>query len=168
MQLGEKQGERKGVAQVVDNSLKTEEEDVDNPMEYSDEVDNPLEIKEEFSTRTIVYEEEGEEREENNLTEFSLTDIPIEVIEEEQDGFDEEQEEQEDVVLAQQFGLMQDQDKLREDEEDISDHVISIEEDGQITIEQGHGPRHSPPLFPEWWTRLSTTFLSFLSTGHLT
>ena len=41
--------------------------------------------------------------------------------------------------------------------------MISIEEDGQITIEQVA----EAPLHPEWWARLSSTFLSHLSSGHL-
>ena len=74
----------------------------------------------------------------------------------------EEEEREERLSLAQQLELIQGQSQLRE--EGISDHVISIEEDGQITIEQLHSP---PPTFPEWWLRLSSTFLSFLSSGHL-
>jgi len=76
---------------------------------------------------------------------------------------------------------------------EIKDHVISIEENGQITIEQINSDKeseqsdselvedsvvievpdqsikvlHTPPSFPEWWLRLSSTFLSFLSTGFM-
>ena len=71
---------------------------------------------------------------------------------------------------------------------DIRNHVISIEEKGRITIgidsqfQGGSGwnlstileeplvtPRqpHTPPKFPEWWLRLFSTLLSFLSPSYL-
>merc|ERR1719244_1909828 len=86
---------------------------------------------------------------------FSLANIPIEVIQEQ------------DEEPHHQFGL-----SLKEEGEvDVEDHVISIEENGQITIEQVRSQQKpnpvSSPKFPEWWLRLSSTFLSYLSTGYL-
>ena len=37
-----------------------------------------------------------------------------------------------------------------------------------VQVHEEHSPPpHTLPPFPEWWRRISSTFLSFLSTGHL-
>ena len=114
-----------------------------------------------------LYEEEGQVKRETVVYEEQERRGGSVVYEEEErrggSVVYEEEEKEERLSLAQQLELIQGQSNLRE-EEGISDHVISIEEDGQITIEQLHSP---PPTFPEWWLRLSSTFLSFLSSGHL-
>jgi len=151
----------------------------------------------------------------DEITEFSLTNIPIEMVgndckeENSLDGDSNVFQEENRMTLAEQLALIQSgaQIHLQRDqngrqlgsislgpESEIRDHVISIEENGQITIEQiSNGKEfednsdsempedpvfievtensskspHTPPTFPEWWLRLSSTFLSFLSTGYM-
>ena len=169
------------------------EGDVDDPMAQEEE-EQEVKEKEDFSG-SVVFEgtPTGNHPEGDGINQFSLSHIPIEVIEEEDEGGGEEEEFEEEVEeeerektewqegeqgrlnLVRQLGILQQQqqvDEEEEEEEDISDHVISIEENGHITIEQVHDedqspPPHSLPAFPDWWTRISSTFLSFLSTGHL-
>ena len=51
--------------------------------------------------------------------------------------------------------------RFEEGIEDFSrDYVICIEQEGHVTMDQ-------IPSLPEWWLRLSNTFLTFLSSGHL-
>jgi len=81
------------------------------------------------------------------------------------------------------------EDGYSEHNNDISDHVISIEEDGQITIEtfrkdvevlvdkaqsdprtlhsDSKPPVPSPPKFPQWWQRLSSIFHTYLHSAYL-
>ena len=129
------------------------EEDVDDPMAQPEE--GKEEGKEEFSG-AVVYEGAvtGNHPVADNINQFSLAHIPIEVIEEEDEGggdeeeYEEEEEEEERekteedwqereegrLSLVRQLGLLQEQ--QQREEEEISDHVISIEENGHITIEQ--------------------------------
>ena len=183
------------------------EEEVDDPMAQPEEEEKE---KGDFSGGGVVFDGSAGENqtEADTINQFSLSHIPIEVIEEEEGGVDEEEFEEEDeeeeerekteeeedwqereegrLSLVRQLGLLQEQ--QQREEEEISDHVISIEENGHITIEQVFNPfsffscfnkknaqvheEHSPPAhivpqYPEWWRRISSTFLSFLSTGHL-
>ena len=133
-------------------------------------------------TQTIILhekEEDGDQHAGREIAEFSLSNIPID-MEEEADNR---------MTLADQLALLQSGAQLANLEQpgEMRDHVISIEENGRITIEkigledgrpeveeeddgddcdQERSP-HIPPKFPEWWLRLSSTLLSFLSTGHL-
>ena len=176
-------------------------------------------------SQTIIYES-GDVADQNNggedmvnsaddITEFSLTNIPIDMVGndcKEENSLDEDSnvfQEENRMTLAEQLALIQSgaQIHLQRDqngrqmgsislgpETEIRDHVISIEENGQITIEQISNDKdfeensesdmpedpvfievtensskspHTPPTFPEWWLRLSSTFLSFLSTGYM-
>jgi len=151
----------------------------------------------------------------DDITEFSLTNIPIEMVgndckeENSLDGDSNVFQGENRMTLAEQLALIQSGAQIhlqREQngrqlgsislgpESEIRDHVISIEENGQITIEQISNDKefednsdsempedpvfievtensskspHTPPTFPEWWLRLSSTFLSFLSTGYM-
>ena len=190
------------------------EEDVDDPMaqpEQEEAEEEEEKEKEDFSEAGVVFDGAAVENhpEVDTINQFSLSHIPIEVIQEGEGGVDEEEFEEEEeerekteeeeeewqereegrLSLVRQLGLLQEQ--QQREEEEISDHVISIEENGHITIEQVSNPisyslclltktcsiaqvheEHSPPPhilppFPEWWRRISSTFLSFLSTGHL-
>lgn len=196
-------------------------EGIDDPMpvDQSDFTDNNY-------SQTIIYEgANGSEIQnggdhlgnnpDDNLTEFSLTNIPIDMVdnscknEEILGGGSNVFHDDQRMTLAEQLALIQSgaQIHLQRDQNgrqlntisldpssEIRDHVISIEENGQITIEQINNEKdyeehsdnetpedpvfievtensskspHTPPPFPEWWLRLSSTFLSFLSTGYM-
>ena len=159
------------------------------------------------SSQTIILHEKVEDEPEtisavdphndNEIAEFSLSNIPIDMVETDSDK--QELELDTRMTLADQLDLLQSGAQLASLEQpgEMRDHVISIEENGSITIEKirradggtENGAEdeeedevletdlscddieekspHTPPKFPEWWLRLSSTLLSFLSTGHL-
>ena len=140
------------------------EEDVDDPMaqpEQQEEAEEEEEKeKEVFSEAGVVFDGAAVENhpEVDTINQFSLSHIPIEVIQEGEGGVDEEEFEEEEeerekteeeeeewqereegrLSLVRQLGLLQEQ--QQREEEEISDHVISIEENGHITIEQVSNP----------------------------
>ena len=149
------------------------EEDVDDPMAQTEQEEQEEKEKEDFSGAGVVYDGSAEENhpEVDNINQFSLTHIPIEVIEEDEGGVDEEefedeeedeerekteeedwQEQEQDgrLSLVRQLGLLQEQ--QQREEEEISDHVISIEENGHITIEQVSHPISSFSCFTKKWS----------------
>ena len=134
------------------------EEDVDDPMAQPEEEEKE---KGDFTGGGVVFDGSAGENqtEADTINQFSLSHIPIEVIEEEggvdEEEFEEEDEEEEErekteeeedwqereegrLSLVRQLGLLQEQ--QQREEEEISDHVISIEENGHITIEQVFNP----------------------------
>ena len=135
-------------------------------------------------TQTIILQEEEERAsggaEDQSFSEFS---IPIDMVGGGDKG-DFDQDLYGRISLSDQLSLNTSD---LSQAGDIRNHVISIEENGRITIgidQQYHGgagnlstileeplvtPKqpHTPPKFPEWWLRLSSTLLSFLSTGYL-
>ena len=138
------------------------EEDVDDPMAQPEqaEVEEEEKEKEDFSGAGVVFDGSTVENhpEADTINQFSLSHIPIEVIQEGEGGVDEEEFEEEEeerekteeeeeewqereegrLSLVRQLGLLQEQ--QQREEEEISDHVISIEENGHITIEQVSNP----------------------------
>ena len=143
-------------------------------------------------TETNSANDQNNERE---IAEFSLSNIPIDMVDGDADKTELELDTR--MTLADQLALLQSGAQLASLEQpgEMRDHVISIEENGSITIEKigledsrtedgeeeeeedletelrcddsGEKSPHTPPKFPEWWLRLSSTLLSFLSTGHL-
>ena len=142
-------------------------------------------------TQTIMIHTDRDDTTGHNdqtLTDFTLNNIPIEMV---TDGGKNDYEsgshlfgEYNRLSLADQ---LHNSNQTLDQANGIRDHVISIEENGKITIEKigiddeddvdteddnlgmNHDPKqpHTPPKFPEWWLRLSSTMLSFLSTGYL-
>ena len=142
------------------------EEDVDDPMaqpEQEEAEEEEEKEKEVFSEAGVVFDGAAVENhpEVDTINQFSLSHIPIEVIQEGEGGVDEEEFEEEEeerekteeeeeewqereegrLSLVRQLGLLQEQ--QQREEEEISDHVISIEENGHITIEQVFIPHFS-------------------------
>ena len=135
-------------------------------------------------TQTVILQAQQEETnsvEDQNFSEFS---IPIDMVGGGDKG-DFDQDLYGRISLSDQLSLNTSD---LSQAGDIRNHVISIEENGRITIgidsqfQGGAGwnlstileeplvtPRqpHTPPKFPEWWLRLFSTLLSFLSPSYL-
>ena len=135
-------------------------------------------------TQTVILQAQQEETnsvEDQNFSEFS---IPIDMVGGGDKG-DFDQDLYGRISLSDQLSLNTSD---LSQAGDIRNHVISIEENGRITIgidsqfQGGAGgnlstileeplvtPRqpHTPPKLPEWWLRLFSTLLSFLSPGYL-
>ena len=135
-------------------------------------------------TQTIILQAQQEETNSSENQNFSEFSIPIDMV----GGCDKGDFDQDlygRISLSDQLSLNTSD---LSQAGDIGNHVISIEENGRITIMidsqfQG-GARwnlstileeplvtsrqpHTPPKFPEWWLRLFSTLLSFLSPSYL-
>ena len=148
-------------------------------------------------TQTIILQnrDEGEEEgargdtdQTDNLADFELNNIPMEMAVD--GGKTDKSDLLSSYLLADHINLNNTSIGL-DQAGGIRDHVISIEENGRITIEKigiededqdedqeveelgvarllsGGKQPHTPPRFPEWWLRLSSTLLSFLSTVNI-
>ena len=160
------------------------EEDVDDPMAQPEEEEKE---KGDFTGGGVVFDGSAGENqtEADTINQFSLSHIPIEVIEEEggvdEEEFEEEDEEEEErekteeeedwqereegrLSLVRQLGLLQEQ--QQREEEEISDHVISIEENGHITIEQVFNPFSFFSCFNKKMLRSTRSTLHLLTSCH--
>ena len=186
---GEKQSKKTFIVKVPS---KAQSDDANSVFE-SDAMDAEAADDTDF-TQTIILQnrDDGEEEgargdtdQTDNLADFELNNIPMEMAVD--GGKTDKSDLLSSYLLADHINLNNTSIGL-DQAGGIRDHVISIEENGRITIEKigiededqdedqeedelgvarllsGGKQPHTPPRFPEWWLRLSSTLLSFLST----
>ena len=190
---GEKQSKKTFIVKVPS---KAQSDDANSVFE-SDAMDAEAADDTDF-TQTIILQnrDDGEEEgargdgdQTDNLADFELNNIPMEMAVD--GGKTDKSDLLSSYLLADHINLNNTSIGL-DQAGGIRDHVISIEENGRITIEKigiededqdedqeedelgvarllsGGKQPHTPPRFPEWWLRLSSTLLSFLSTVNYT
>ena len=145
-------GQRRGKSMLDDRvEGKRRQERILHDWDELERMEEYAVYEEDINMGAVKHEEEDGEREQGTRVNEEEQETRVGTVVFEEDGTE--------MRMRQDWEVMQGQ--LQEGMEDGSrDHVICIEKDMHITMAQ-------VPSFPEWWLRLSSTFLSFLSSSHL-